>query len=139
MKRNWFLLLSGILIVWVLLGGVYKNTVLKDKRTELTYQYKVTYTVIVPDVDGFAVSMYYSGMGLFFDENTVAGSVTEVTQAPAASGKKDSYDLTLTVNASGSRLTPEGYGSYTVTDGKRYTFLSRFLTFEGYISRVNEA
>ena len=139
MKRNWFLLLGGILVLCVLAGGVYKRTVLADKRIELTYQYKVTYTVEVTDVDSFAAQMYYPGMGLYFDEETVAGSVTEVARRPAASGKKDCYDLTLTVSASGSRLTPEGYGSYSVTDGKQYTFLSRFLTFEGYISQVNEA
>lgn len=137
-KRNRFLLLSLLAVLVVLGGGIYKHTALKDHREELTYQYKVMYTVEVRDVDGLYLDMYYPGMGLYLDESTAAGSVQQVDSAPAASGEEGKYDLTLRVSASGSRLTAGGYGDYTLTENNSCTFVSRFLTFEGYITEVNE-
>lgn len=126
------------MLLLTVLGGVYKHTALKDLRVALTYQYKVNYLVQVRDVDESVKDMYFKDMGLFFDKNTVAGSVEKVTSAPAASGKEGAYDVTLHVAASGSRLSQVSYGSYQIDQPEPYTFLSRFITFEGYITEVNE-
>lgn len=138
MNRNRFFLLCCLLVLCVLFGGVYKHTALAENRVQLTYQYKMQYKLLVTDVGNLASEMYYPGVGLYFDKETVAGIVTEVSKAPAASGKWGCCDLTLTVSASGSRVDAQGYGSYPVTEQKRYQFLSRFVAFEGTITEVNE-
>lgn len=138
MKNNRFLLLSVLAVILVLGGGVYKHTALRALRTELTYQYKMHYTVEVRDVDENMVDMYFKGMGLYLDPTTVAGSVEKAVRVPAASGKQGKYDVTLSVAASGSRLTPDGYGDYRLTKDNRYSFLSRFISFDGYITEIDE-
>lgn len=138
MKNNRFLIGSVLALVLVLGGGVYKHSVLREKRTELTYQYKMHYTVEVRDVDENMVDMYYKEMGLYLDPETVAGTVKKVDREPAASGKQGKYDVTLTVAASGSRLTPDGYGDYRLTKDNQYSFLSRFISFDGYITEIDE-
>lgn len=138
MKQNRFVLFSAVILLLVLGGGVYKHTALRDQRAELTYQYKVLYTVDIPDVDESIVDMYFDGMGLYLDSQTVAGVVQETEKHPAASGRSGKYDVTLHVFASGSRLTADGYGSYTLTENNLCTFISRFITFDGYITEVNE-
>ena len=73
------------------------------------------YTVEIPDVDAEIAEMYFKGMGLYLDEETSAGTVSAVTTKAAASGAADQVDVTLTVSASGLRLSSESRGSYTLS------------------------
>lgn len=78
MKRNRFLIGSAVLLLLVLLGGVYKHTVLGEQRVVLSYPYQMKYTVEIPDVDAEIAEMYFKGMGLYLDEETSAGTVSAV-------------------------------------------------------------
>lgn len=138
MKRNRFLIAGIVLLLLVLAGGVYKRTVLKDQRAELAYTYKVVYTVLVPDVDSEMSDMYFERMGLYLDVQTPAGTVSKVKSTPAASGAEDRVDVTLTVSASALRLSKQSRGTYTLPQDTPYHFISRFIDFDGYITRVEE-
>ena len=138
MKRNRFLIAGIVLLLLVLAGGVYKRTVLKDQRAELAYTYNVVYTVLVPDVDSEMSDMYFERMGLYLDEQTPAGTVSKVKSAPAASGAEDRVDVTLTVSASALRLSKQSRGTYTLPQDAPCHFISRFIDFDGYITRVEE-
>ena len=138
MKKNRFLIIGIALLLLVLAGGVYKRTALKDQRAELAYNYKVEYTVLVPDVDSDFVDMYYKKMGLFLDEQTPAGEVLAVKSTAAASGEKDRVDITLTVSASGLRLSKQSRGTYSLPQDQLCHFVSRFIDFDGYIIQVEE-
>ena len=138
MKKNGFLLVSLAAILCVLAGGVYKHTVLSDKRVELTYRYDVSYTVEVPDVDPVSADMFIEKMGLYLDSKTVVGTVKKVSRTPAASGKKGYQDLTLTVSATGARLSETPYGSYALTEQNQCHFISRMIDFDGYVTYVEE-
>ena len=138
MKKNGFLLIGLAAILCVLVGGAYKHTALRDKRVELTYRYDVSYTVEVPDVDPASADMFIERMGLYLDSKTVVGSVKKVGRAPAASGKEGYQDLTLTVSATGARLSETPYGSYALTEHNQCHFLSRMIDFDGYVTYVEE-
>ncbi len=138
MKRNRFLIASVVLLLLVLVGGVYKRTVLKDQRAELAYTYKVEYTVLVPDVDSEMSDMYFEKMGLYLDKQTPAGVVRTVESAPAASGAEDRVDITLTVSASALRLSKQSRGTYTLPRDTLCHFINRFIDFDGYIIQVEE-
>ena len=133
MKRNRFLIGSAVLLLLVLLGGVYKHTVLGEQRVVLSYPYQMKYTVEIPDVDAEIAEMYFKGMGLYLDEETSAGTVSAVKTQAAASGAADQVDVTLTVSASGLRL-----GSYTLSKENSCHFISRFIEFDGFITQVKE-
>lgn len=138
MKRNRFLIGSIVLLLLVLIGGVYKRTALGDQRVVLSYPYQMEYTVEIPDVDAEIAEMYFKGMGLYLDEKTPAGTVSKVKTAAAASGASDQVDVTLTVSASGLRLSDQSRGEYTLSQENSCHFLSRFMEFDGYITRVKE-
>ncbi len=138
MKKNRFLTVSIVMLLLVLAGGVYKQTVLKEQRTELSYQYKVVYTVLVPDVDSNTADMYFEKMGLYLDEQTPAGTVSSVEKKPAVSGSEDQLDITLTVSASSLRLTKQSRGTYSLSQDNLCHFISRFIDFDGYITQVEE-
>ena len=138
MKRNRFLIGSIVLLLLVLIGGVYKRTALGDQRVVLSYPYQMEYTVEIPDVDAEIAEMYFKGMGLYLDEKTPAGTVSKVKTAAAASGASDRVDVTLTVSASGLRLSDQSRGEYTLSQENSCHFLSRFMEFDGYITRVKE-
>ena len=116
MKRNRFLIGSIVLLLLVLIGGVYKHTVLGEQRTVLSYRYDMEYTVEIPDVDAEIAQMYFKGMGLYLDEKTPAG----------------------TVSASGLRLSSQSRGEYTLSQDNSCHFLSSFMEFDGYITQVKE-
>jgi hypothetical protein len=138
MKKNRFLIVSIVLLLLVLAGGVYKQTALKDQRTELAYHYKVVYTVLVPNVDSEFADMYFEKMGLYLDEQTPAGTVSTIEKKPAASGAEDQLDITLTVSASGLRLSKQSRGTYSLPQDQLCHFVSRFIDFDGYITQVEE-
>ncbi len=138
MKRNRFLIGSIALLLLVVLGGVYKDTVLKDRRVELCYSYWMEYTVKVTDVSEETAEMYFPGLGLYLDERTSAGTVTSVKRKPAASGADDKVDVTLTVHAPGLRLSEQSRGTYKLSEGNSLHFISKFIEFDGEITRVNE-
>ena len=138
MKRNRFLIGSIVLLLLVLIGGVYKHTVLGEQRTVLSYPYQMEYTVEIPDVDAEIAQMYFKGMGLYLDEETPAGTVSEVKTEAAASGDADRVDVTLTVSASGLRLSSQSRGEYTLSQDNSCHFLSSFMEFDGYITQVKE-
>ena len=96
------------------------------------------YTVEIPEVDEEIAEMYFKGMGLYLDEETSAGTVSAVTTKAAASGAADRVDVTLTVSASGLRLSSESRGSYTLSKENACHFISRFIEFDGFITQVKE-
>jgi hypothetical protein len=134
-KKNRFSILCLVVLLGVLGGAVYRHTALGSLRTELVYQYDMTYTVEVPQVPELLRDMYFAGMGLYLDSQTPAGIVTEVDAQPSQNG---TYDLTLTVSASGARLSSTGYGDYAITSDNEIDFISRFISFTGYITSVSE-
>ncbi len=138
MKKNRFLTVSIVLLLLVLAGGVYKQTVLKDRRTELAYQYNMVYTVLVPNVDSEMADMYFEKLGLYLDEQTPAGVVSSVEEKPAASGAEDQVDITLTVKGAGLRLSKQSRGTYALPQDNPCHFISRFIDFDGYITQVEE-
>ena len=138
MKPNRFLIGSIVLLLLVLVGGVYKHTVLGEQRTVLSYPYQMEYTVEIPDVDAETAEMYFKGMGLYLDEKTSAGTVSAVKTQAAASGAADRVDVTLTVSASGLRLSSQSRGEYTLSQDNSCHFLSSFMEFDGYITQVKE-
>ena len=138
MKKNRFLIVSIVMLLLVLAGGVYKQTVLKDQRAELAYQYSMVYTVLVPDVDSEIADMYFEKLGLYLDEQTPAGMVSAVEKKPAASGAEDQVDITLTVKGAGLRLSKQSRGTYALSQDNLCHFVSRFIDFDGYITRVEE-
>ncbi len=138
MKKNRFLIVGVVMLLLVLVGGIYKRTALKDQREELSYQYKVVYTVLVHNVDSEMADMYFEKMGLYLDEQTPAGEVCAVKTSPAASGASDQVDITLTVGASGLRLTKQSRGTYSLSQDNLCHFISRFIDFDGYITQVEE-
>lgn len=138
MKRNRFLIGGTVLLLLVLVGGVYKHTALKEQRTVLSYPYDMEYTVEIPDVDAEIAQMYFKGMGLYLDEETPAGTVSAVKTEAAASGDADRVDVTLTVSASGLRLSSQSRGEYTLSQDNSCHFLSSFMEFDGYITQVKE-
>jgi hypothetical protein len=135
-KKYRFTILCLVILLGVLGGAVYRHTALRELRTQLLYQYSMQYTVVVPQVPENLRDMYYTGMGLYLDAQTPAGTVTDVDAQPAALA--DTYDLTLTVSASGARLSESGYGDYTITEDNEVSFISRFISFTGYITSVSE-
>jgi hypothetical protein len=136
LKKYRFSFLCLVVLLGVLAGAIYRHTALADLRTELTYQYSMTYTVAVPQVPEIYENMYYEGMGLYLDAQTPAGTVTAVEAQPAE--EAGTCDLTLTVSASGARLTSTGYGDYAITEDNKVDFISRFINFTGYITSVSE-
>lgn len=138
MKRNRFLIGSIALLLLVVLGGVYKYTVLKDQRVELSYSYWMEYTVKVSDVSEETAGMYFPGLGLYLDERTSAGTVTSVKRKPAASGAEDMVDVTMTVSAPGLRLVEQSRGTYKLSKGNSCHFVSKFIEFDGKITQVKE-
>jgi hypothetical protein len=136
LKKYRFSILCLVVLLGVLAGAVYRHTALAALRTELTYQYNLTYTVEVPQVPALYTDMYFEGMGLYLDAETPAGTVTAVEAQPAK--EAGAYDLTLAVSASGARLTSTGYGDYAITEGNKVDFISRFISFTGYITSVSE-
>lgn len=138
MKKNRFLIVSIVLLLLVFAGGVYKRTALKEQRVELSYLYEMEYTVLVPDVDSESADMFFEKMGLYLDEQTPAGVISAVKKEPAASGAKNQVDVTLTVSASGLRLSKQSRGTYTITQDNLCHFISRFIDFDGYITQVKE-
>ena len=138
MKKNRFLIVSIVLLLLVFAGGVYKRTALKEQRVELSYLYEMEYTVLVPDVDSESADMFFEKMGLYLDEQTPAGVISAVKKEPAASGAKNQVDVTLTVSASGLRLSKQSRGTYTITQDNLCHFISRFIDFDGYITQVKK-
>ncbi len=138
MKRNRFLIGSIVLLLLVLIGGIYKHTALREQRVVLSYPYQMEYTIEIPDVDAEIAKMYFKGMGLYLDERTSAGTVSKVKTAAAASGAAERVDVTLTVSASGLRLSSQSRGKYTLSQANSCHFLSNFMEFDGYITQVEE-
>lgn len=133
-----FALLCLAVVLISLSGAVIKHTLLKDERVELLWKYRATYTVEVTDVPDQQADMYFEGMLLLLDESTPAGDVEEVETGPAASGKADCKDITLTVNAAAYGTSEEAPPACTFTRDNEVQFISRFIDFTGTITGIIE-
>lgn len=138
MKRNKFLFLIAAVALVIALGGVMKHTVLKDLRRQPLYLYQVTYTVEASDIPGYQLPALQADTPLYLEDKTIMGTVTSCESAPAASGTKDCFDLTMTVSSIGGH--PESISSreYDLTENNEITFYTRYVIFNGRVTHVSE-
>ncbi|MBQ9269360.1 MAG: hypothetical protein IJ206_07570 [Oscillospiraceae bacterium] len=135
-RKNRFIVLCFAVLLILLSGAMIKHTLLGQIRSDAIWPYPVRYEILVTDACSPSTDMFFEGMGLYLEDYTAAGTVTKVARQPAMSGAADCEDLTLTVEAmaAGSTSRKVPFGKTGLED--EVTFVNRFITFSGRITRI---
>ena len=135
-RKNRFGLMCLAVLLILLSGALIKHTLLGQIRSDVIWPYPVRYEILVTDTGGRSSDMFFEGMGLYLEDDTAAGTVTKVARQPARSGAADCEDLTLTVEAVAAGATSRRVPSGETGTEDDVTFVSRFITFSGRITRI---